>query len=78
MTEDMSGWIKGVLGRYVADRCHPGSGFQRMIVSGLNPAYLDAELRVNLAEVLEMIQQEVPEEARGSEEAFRKWTRGTK
>jgi hypothetical protein len=76
MDKDLHDFVRGVIHRYVENRCHPGSGFQRMIIADLNPSFLDKELRANLVEVLEMIQREVPAEARGSEEAFRKWIGG--
>lgn len=76
MDKELHDFVRGVIHRYVEHRYHPGSGFQRLIIADLNPGFLDLELRANLVEVLEMIQKEVPSEARGSEEAFRKWIGG--
>lgn len=76
MDKDLHDFVRGVIQRYVENRYHPGGGFQRLIVANLNPASVDLGIRANLVEVLEMIQREVPAEARGSEEAFRKWVGG--
>lgn len=76
MDKDLHDFVRGVIRRYVENRYHPGGGFQRLIIADLNPGFLDSELRANLVEVLEMIQREIPAEARGSEEAFRKWIGG--
>lgn len=76
MDKDLHDFVRGVIRRYVDNRCHPGSGFHRLMVANLNPGFLDSELRANLVQVLEMIQKEVPEEARGSEQAFRNWIGG--
>lgn len=70
--------VISILRRYVNNRFPAGNGFRELLTKDINPRCLDSEMRQNLAEVLEIIQKEVPEEARGSVEAYNRWIGGKK